>query len=154
MAPKSLSAKTKIQTLKQGTLPFASSKRTTSSNSIAKAKKTSQATKSITSKRRRISDSSSEDVSLEDVETTSEDDEETVEPEKQGRLPPRPAVRPRIPSDKQSDKPLTAAPQLNDRDETPQAEKLERPELSPKDPRWRKHHAVVRKKMGYQRPSK
>jgi len=154
MAPKSLLTKTKSQTFKQGTLSFASSKRTTSSNSVAKAKKTSQASKSIT-KRRRISDSSGEDVSVEDVEMTSEEEEETVEPEErktEGRLPPRPVLRPRIPSDKQSTKPATFAPPLNNCEGTLQTEGLGRPELSPKDPRWRKHHAVVRKKMGYQHP--
>jgi len=157
MGPKSSSTKAKNQTLKQGTLPFASSKRTTSSNNITKAKGVSQAKKSITPQSRRSSTSSSEDVGLEDVELTSEEEEGNVEPElkQESQAPPLPALRPHTFSEReQSNKPAIAVPQPKDSQEDLQAEKVERPELSDQDPRWKGHYAVVREKMGHHKPSK
>jgi DNA polymerase delta subunit 4 len=157
MAPKSSS--TKSQTLKQGTLSFASSKRTKSSNSVTKATKTAQVKKTITPRSRRGSTSSSEDPILEDVELTSSEEEERkvqpVERKQEGQPPPLPSLRPRTSLDKKhSNKPTIAVLQPKDSQENSQIEKVERPELSDKDPRWRKHYAVVREQMGYQRPSK
>ena len=152
MAPKTSSAKS--QTLKQGTLPFATSKRTKSSNSIIKTRETSQTKKPVASRSRRISTSSIEEFSVEDAEVTSEEEEDKAEPEEHKKVF-RPTLRPRTSSqNERQNKSTIADPQPKDSQEDSQTEKVERPELSDKDPRWRKHYAAVRDKMGFQRPSK
>lgn len=154
MASKLSSTKAKSQILKQGTLPFASSKRTASSNSITKAKKTTQPKKLTITQSRRSSSNSSEDVSQEDIELTSDEEEkiETDECKEEGWAAP---LRPHVSSDrKKSNKPTIAVLNPKDSQESLQTEKAERPELSDTDPRWEKHHATVRAKMGGLRPSK
>lgn len=157
MAPKSLSVKAENQTLKQATLSFASSKRTKSSNSVTKAKQPSQTKKYCAPISRRSSTSSSDDVSLEDVELTSAEEEGRAEPEErkqEDQAPPRRTLRPHISSDrKQSNKPAITVLQEKDSQEKLQTEKVARPELSDKDPRWSKHYSVVREEMGHQHPS-
>jgi len=154
MAAKSSSTKSKNATLKQGTLPFASSKRTTSSNSITKAKQASQAKRSQTPRSRRGSTSISEDSKPDDVELISEEEEDVqLEERKQEDVLVQPTLRPRISSEKkQANKPATSVLQPKDNQRNPQAGTVERPELSDKDPRWNKHYGVVRRKMGHLKP--
>ena len=152
MAPKSSSTKAKHATLKQGTLQFATSKRTVSSNSITKAKQPSLPKKSVTSGSGRSSTGSSQDASLDEVELISEEEEGNAHKEEDA--PVRATLRPRVSSGKkQPSGPPISVLQPKDSQENSQVGKAARPELSDKDHKWDQHHRVVRQKMGNQRAS-
>jgi hypothetical protein len=91
---------------------------------------------------------------MEDVEFTSDEEEkiETEERKEEGRAA---LLRPYVSSErKKSNKPVITVLNSKDSQERSPTEKVERPELSDTDPRWKKHHAAVRAKMGGLRPSK
>ncbi|KAF9466161.1 DNA polymerase delta, subunit 4-domain-containing protein [Collybia nuda] len=142
------------KSLKQGTLSFVSSKRTTSSTPTNVKAKTSKSTK--VPKLRSVSSSSSSvnEVDVDDVHLTS--DEET--PPEEEKKPERPSISSQVSSNtKNSVKKVKTKPEtvlkLKEKQEktllpTPQ----ERLELNEKNPRWMDHYAVIREKMNYKQP--
>lgn len=149
-----MSSKTS-QPLKQAKLPFALSKRTASTPANVKAK-TSKSTKASRAQRSVSSSSSSaNEVDIEDVHLTS--DEEA--PEEYKKSEERPTTTSQVLSsaksstNKAAPKPETL-PLPKDKQEKISPAPQERLELKEKDPRWNDHYAVVREKMNYTKPSK
>lgn len=142
------------QPLKQGTIPFLPSKRTGSSTPANVKAKISRSTKASPAQRSVSSSSSSaNEVDVEDVHLTS--DEEV--PEEHKKLEERPATTNQVSSTKSSTKKATTKtetpplPKVKQENISPVSQ--ERPELKEKDPRWKEHYAVVREKMNYKKPS-
>lgn len=135
---------------KQGTLSFASSKRTSCATESHKTKKNSQA-KANTPRTLTAAESSSEDIDVEDIHVTSSEEDAIIEDEKEERAPkPAPLLRTRQERSSQAKKPTTTVLQSKVNEENIQNSRVE---LNDKDPKWRKHYAVVREKMGHLHPS-
>jgi hypothetical protein len=141
--------------LKQGTLQgFTSSKRSTTSASVNVKAKPSRAKASAV---RSVSSSSSSanDVDVQNVYLTSDEEVNPEEPKKsEGRVATSKASSStKSSAEKNSRSPTDVLQPKENREKLPVVTR-ERPELQEKDPRWRGHYTLVRQKMNHIKPSK
>ncbi|GLB41637.1 putative DNA polymerase delta, subunit 4 [Lyophyllum shimeji] len=140
--------------MKQATLSFGSSKRTTAQG--VKPKDT-QAKKPPVRRKAPSRVSSEDEVDLEDVHVPSSD-EESADEKPTAKPTARPEERPTISSktsktrkvEKQVNEVPVNPPQPQNSAEHPEVGLL--PELNENDPKWRKQHAAAREKMGHMHP--
>lgn len=175
MAPLKSGSTTKSRptstSLKQGTLGFISAKRTASTGGIGKGKKPIRTQSTPVTRRNAIIDieSSSEEDNVVDIELPSSEEEVVPKQEQnqkqgrkeEGRAPlAKPSNKQKGVEKKTSDK--VGVFRSRDGVENSNATLdvagktkggVERADLQEKDPRWRKHHATVREKMGKLQPS-
>lgn len=147
--------KSSSQTLKQGTLSFGSAKRTSTKNTNLKAKP-SHIKRVSALRQSNISDEEDEldvdniEVPPSDEESLPEEIEDAGQPEKRPRTVLKASKTTRQDETQPTKPPATV---LQPKDNTKNAGVSSLPELKENNPRWRKHYAEVKKKMGYQQPS-
>ncbi|KAF5373284.1 hypothetical protein D9615_007379 [Tricholomella constricta] len=140
------------RTLRQGTLSFGSAKRTaTTQNTKPKA---SQTKKLPALRKTARHDSSEDELDIDDIQVPSSDEEELVEEQPTRKLEERAKTSSKVSKthkqERQATKPPVTVLQSKNSVEIQSTASLS--ELNENDPKWRKHYASVREKMGYMHP--
>ncbi|KAF8075151.1 DNA polymerase delta, subunit 4-domain-containing protein [Lyophyllum atratum] len=138
--------------MKQATLPFGTSKRTASTQNVKP--KAAQAKKSPAVRKASSRYSSDEDeLDVDDIHVPSSD-EESVDEKPSIKIERRASSSNKASKTKKAEKQVAVVPEatIPPKGRTEDIEAKVLAELNEKDPKWRKHYAEVRAKMGHLHP--